>query len=234
MGTTGEASIEIGGPSVHLRITAEPDGSLRIGDHILLKASTGRYEDFQGKVIRDLAILSTTPAGLARLSNVQENPGGHEVVIREFSASEEALWGPNNSLTFPGGALKGPYTLKYDESGSPTPGPGSGSELAYNPEAESGPAGHPKPKDALLFHELGHAEHNAWGINRGKEPMADGWTSREEWQTIQGGVNTPDGTSVPGLPVSPSENEYLAQRGYPYRRTSHSGWANPDGTPITP
>ena len=45
-----------------------------------------------------------------------------------------------------------------------------------------------------------------------------------------GGAN-----DIPGTPSSPAENDYLSDRDYPYRRTDHgSGYANPDGSPITP
>jgi hypothetical protein len=43
------------------------------------------------------------------------------------------------------------------------------------------------------------------------------------------------GNNIPGVPKSPSENDYLGDRNYPFRRTDHgSGYSNPDGTPIKP
>jgi hypothetical protein len=113
---------------------------------------------------------------------------------------------------------------------------GSPTEITYNPNIVLGPNGTPEPADATLFHEMGHAEHNAYGVNRQSEAMGGGWDNREEWQNIDGGVNGTGGSNdIPGTPHSPSENDYLGDRNYPYRRTDHgSGYANPDGSPITP
>ncbi|HEY0135940.1 MAG TPA: type VI secretion system tip protein TssI/VgrG, partial [Nannocystis sp.] len=228
--TTGAALVLVGGASFPLPVVKLPDGTLQIGQNITVSPGTGRYEDFQNKVLRDLGIMSSTPAGAQRLANIENDPGKHNINIREYSAAEEAEYGANNSLAAATGDGAG---LTYDKDGNPVPGSGSGSVISYNPDAVSGPAGHPKPADSRLFHEMGHAEHNSMGIRR-DDPMTGGWTDGEEYQTIQGGVNQPGGTMVPGKPTSPSENQYLEQRNYPYRRTGHGKWGNPDGSPIVP
>jgi hypothetical protein len=70
---------------------------------------------------------------------------------------------------------------------------------------------------------MGHAEHDVNGVCRVYEKTGDGWNTKEEWQTIDGGVNNPGGSnSIPGAPRSPTENDYLGDRKYPYRRTDHS------------
>ena len=72
--------------------------------------------------------------------------------------------------------------------------------------------------------ELGHAEHSAYGVDRASEALDGGWDDCEEWQDIDGGINRPGGgNDIPGAPVSPSENEYLGDRAYPFRRTDHQG-----------
>jgi len=227
---TGAAVVLIGGPSFPFPVVRQADGSIKVGDHITIAAGEGRFPDFQNKVLRDLGIMSSTPSGLQRLQNLENNPNGHDLTIREFTAAEEARFGRNNSLCYPQGDGA---TLTYDASGNPVPGSGTDSVIAYNPDIVLGPDGSPEPADAVLFHEMGHADHNANGTDRAGEAMGGGWENREEWQNIEGGVNEPGGTQVPGVPPSPSENEYLRDRNYPYRRTDHgSGYANPDGTPI--
>jgi type VI secretion system secreted protein VgrG len=230
--TTGAALVLVGGASFPYEVVKLPDGSLKIGDHLIVKPGT-TDPNFQNKVVRDLGIMSSTPSGLERLDNIQKNPGGHDVTIREYSAAEAAKWGENNSLAYSKG---GDPMLSYDSKGNPVPGKGGPTEIAYNPQIQLGPSGTSEPADAVLFHEMGHAEHNAYGVNRANETMGGGWGNREEWQTIEGGVNRPGNTNdIPGVPRSPSENGYLGDRNYPYRRTDHgSGYSNPDGTPIRP
>jgi type VI secretion system secreted protein VgrG len=233
--TTGAALVVIGGASFPFPVEKLSDGSLKIGDHLIVKPGTGRYDNFQNKVMRDLGVMSSTPSGMERLNNIQNNPGGHDVTIREYSAAEEAQYGKNNSLCYPGAGQGDPNALGYDANGNPVPGAGMDSDIAYNPDIVSGPNGHPEPADATLFHEMGHAEHNAYGTNRQWETTGDGWENREEQQTIDHGANTPGGQNIPGVPSSPSENDYLGDRDYPYIRTDHGGgYSNPDGTPIKP
>jgi hypothetical protein len=216
-------------------VEKQADGSIKVGKHIVVKPGTGRYEDFQNKVMRDLGIMSSTPAGLQRLNNIDNNSRGHDVTIREYSAAEEAEHGKNNSLCYPGVNKGDAAALGYDPNGNPVPGAGKNAEIAYNPDLKLGPDGSAaEPPDGTLFHEMGHAEHDVTGTNRQWEKTGDGWHNKEEWQNIDGGVNKPGGgNNIPGVPQSPTENDYLGDRGYPYRRTDHGhGWSRPDGTPV--
>lgn len=231
--TTGAALVLVGGSSFPFPVVKQPDGSLKIGDHITLMPGEGRFENFQEKTLRDLGIMSSTPSGMERLNNIQNNPSGHDITIREYTADEAAEYGNNNSLAYGYGGSG----LTYDADGNPVPGPGSDSIVSYNPDIVLGPNGQPEPADAILFHEMGHAEHNAYGVARGGEDMGDGWHNREEWQNIEGNVNQPGHSDIeiPGVPHSPSENDYLGDRDYPYIRTDHgSGYTYPDGSPINP
>lgn len=231
--TTGAALVLVGGSSFPFPVVKQPDGSLKVGDHITIKPGEGRYEDFQGKVLRDLGLMSSTPSGMERLNNYQNNPAGHDLTIQEYTAEEAKKYGENNSLAYGYGGSG----LTYDSNGNPVPGPGSDSIISYNPDIVLGPNGEPEPADAVLFHEMGHAEHNAYGVGRGNEPMGDGWHNREEWQNIDGDVNSPGHSdiSIPGVPHSPSENDYLDDRDYPYHRTDHGGgYSYPDGSPLNP
>jgi type VI secretion system secreted protein VgrG len=236
---TGAALVVIGGPSFEFPVSRRAsDGAILVGRSIVIRPDATPDGNFQNRVMRDLGIIASTPHGLARLRNLDNNPHGHTVTLREYvqadadaRASNGLPFGWNNSVTHrdgPGGAAR------YDSHGRPIPNEGSSSGIAYNPTAELGPPGAPEPPDAVLFHELGHAEHNAYGVNRSSEHMDGGWTDREDWQTIQGGINRPGGgNDIAGVPNSPTENEYLGDREYPYRRTDHgAGYAHPDGTPL--
>ena len=232
--TTGAALTLIGGASFPYPVEKQGDGSLKVGKHIVIKKGTGLYGDFQGKVLRDLGILSSTPNGQERLKNIENNPNGHDTVIREYNADdakEHGTWN-NSSAARKGNPDNG--LIKHDADGNPVPNSGCPTEIAYNPDIVDGPAGSPAPADATLFHEMGHAEHNAYGVNQREEKMGGGWDNREEWQNIDGGVNNSSGNNnVPGSPHSPSENDYLGDRNYPYRRADHGEkYVRPDGSPI--
>ncbi len=243
---TGAALVVIGGASFPLPVTRDGD-DLKIGKNITLKKGGETYPDFQNRVLRDLGILASTPSGRQRLENIENNPGGHKVTIEEYTKADAESkdsngnpLGPDNSFAAPGVAQGDPGALHYDADGKPFPGPGVDSQVHYNPDIKGGPKGFPdEPADGTLFHELGHAEHDVYGTNRQfesleKDPALNGYENREEWQNIDGGVNEPGGTQVPGVPKSPSENDYLRDRHYPAVRTDHGdGWKRADdGTPI--
>src|SRR5690606_21779122 len=67
--TTGAALVVIGGASFPFPIVKLPDGSLQVGDHIIIRPGVDDPE-FQNKVVRDLGIMSSTPSGLGRLENL--------------------------------------------------------------------------------------------------------------------------------------------------------------------
>ncbi|MFO0651688.1 MAG: type VI secretion system tip protein TssI/VgrG [Polyangiales bacterium] len=236
---TGAALVLIGGPSFEFPVSRRAsDGALLVGRNIVVRAGETADGYFQSHVMRDLGIMASTPHGLARLRNIDNNPHGHTVTIREYvSADADSLdsnglpFGWNNSTTHP---LSDGYAIRRDAQNNPVPNTGSSSEIAYNPDVNLGVVGHPEPHDATLFHELGHAEHNAYGVNRTSDALDHGWHNREERQTIEDGINRPGaGNDIPGAPHSPSENEYLGDREYPFRRTDHGqGFARPDGTAI--
>ena len=209
----GSENVYVGGPSMIIRVL--PNGDLKIGDHIIV---TGTKE-FKQKVVRQIGIMSTTKAGQQRLANIQSNPLGKDVKIREHVPGVD---GDGSTADGSGFLMR-----------NGTPGTPSGSEIALNPDLSIGPDGY--PEDSVLFHEMGHSEHNLWGVNRHFEETTDGWHSMEEWQTIEGGVNVPGGTQVAGVPWSPSENMYLDQRGYDYVRLDHGlGFKSQALNPVPP
>lgn len=88
-------------------------------------------------------------------------------------------------------------------------GPGTGSNIAYNPSSFPSAAHPGSPSDVVLAHELNHARNNALGNNRQILTDADpawnsAWTNREEAATV--GV----------------ENSYRAERGGVPQRTDYS------------
>ncbi|MFO0607009.1 MAG: type VI secretion system tip protein TssI/VgrG [Polyangiales bacterium] len=225
--TTGAALVLVGGAAFPYSVSMDGDTML-VGPNIKIKASEGTYKDFQARVLRDLGIMSQTPHGKQRLENIQKNPGGHKLTIQEYTAADAAQldsdgypFGKDNSFAFPVGG--DPNAQGPASDGSYVAGKGADSEIHYNPDIKLGPKGQPEPADAVLYHEMGHADHNMNGVNRGAERMP-AYTDREDWQNIEGGVNEPGGTQVPTSPKysSPTENEYLGDRNYPYRRTDHA------------
>ena len=100
-----------------------------------------------------------------------------------MTADEIRDYGENNSLAY---RLSSDGLLTYDADGNPVPGSGSGTDIAYNPDIVLGPEGSPRPADSTLHHELGHAENNAYGNNRGGETRTDGYHNEEEFQVIEG------------------------------------------------
>ena len=229
---TGAATVLVGGASFPFEVVKLADGRIQVGDNMFIKP--GADDTFQNKVLRDLGIMSTTTAGLQRLNNINSNPSGHDVTFREWNAADIAKYGVNNSTATPQNPNWTNSRMTTDADGDPVPGAGTGTVIAYNPDLVMGPAGREtQPADSTLFHEMGHAENNAYGTNRQAQTRTDGYHNEEEYQTITGGRNQPGGSQIPGTPQSPSENDYLADRNYPYRRTDHgSGWQNADGTPL--
>jgi type VI secretion system secreted protein VgrG len=110
--TTGAALVLVGGASFPLPVVKQADGSIEVGKHIVVKPGAGHYEDFQNKVMRDLGIMASTPSGRTRLDNIENNAGGHDVTIREYSADEEKRWGVNNSVCYPSAGAGNPYELR--------------------------------------------------------------------------------------------------------------------------
>ncbi|MFT3764207.1 MAG: type VI secretion system tip protein TssI/VgrG [Minicystis sp.] len=93
----------------------------------------------------------------------------------------------------------------YD--GASDPSRGSNADIQWNPDYRSGnPLGEAAPNDSTLFHEMNHGDHAMHG-RIDQTPTGDNWDNVEERTTINDG--------------HPSENDYLAERGYPYARPDH-------------
>jgi type VI secretion system secreted protein VgrG len=216
--TTGAALVLVGGASFPLSVVRLEDGDLQVGDHIIVKE--GYEKDFQNQVMRDIGVMSTTPSGLQRLQNINTNPGKHDLTIREMTPQEQEMSGDESSVEGGPGSILG-----RDNDGNPVLGPGSDADMAYNPDQRVGRGD--VPSDANLFRQMGHAEHDMYGADRTQDKTNDGWGTQEDKQTLSDGINTPNSSNtLPDYPPSPSQNDYLKERGYPFQRTdSDQGWA---------
>lgn len=100
-------------------------------------------------------------------------------------------------------------------AGSQLVGTGAGSDVtvSLNPDLTlKNPRDrtNPMPNDAVLFHEMNHGVHQMQGTYDGSP--VDHWDTQEEKTTISTG--------------NPSEADYLEERRYPWKRTSHGrDWA---------
>ncbi|MEO7673022.1 MAG: M91 family zinc metallopeptidase, partial [Pyrinomonadaceae bacterium] len=149
-----------------------------------------RNPNFQRDVLNDLAIIGTTPTGQQTLDNIQNNPNGNQVTIVERNNPAD----PTN-----GGATAANPT----NAGN---GTGSNSTIDYDPtvypvsNATDSRSQHNAPSDALLHHELAHADHHTNGTRDGT-PRTDCFTTNEEFNTI-------------GNPGGPQpDNSYRRERG---------------------
>jgi hypothetical protein len=178
--------------------------------------------EFQTQVVDRLRTMETTEAGRTRIQQV--NDSGNTMTIVEFTG--------NNSYAEPGSNTASDYANAtpagqpvFDGAGNPLTGSdgnqlvgtgnGGDSTVRFNPNLSlpnSLDPSNPMPNDAVLFHEMGHGHRMMTG-NYDGSPLGAGWDTQEEQDVIQND--------------SPSEADYLEQRGYPYHRTSHgTTWAH--------
>jgi type VI secretion system secreted protein VgrG len=192
--TTGAALVLVGGASFPLPVVAEGD-NLKVGNNITIKNDPAD-PTFKSKVLRDLGIMASTDTGRARLNSI--NGASKSVTINHLS-----------------GTTGGGGVTSWGAGGSD--GSGSNATVGYNPDyspPNSLDPAHPKPADANLFHELTHADHAMHGNAASTAPVPGSvWDNQEDQNTIAGG----------SAAQGPSENDYLRDRGYPYKRIDHHG-----------
>ena len=169
-------------------------------------AVTGTPE-FADKTLQTLASLDGTPTGHQLIDNLQSN--GHTTTIREETPAEVA---DNNG----GGITTGVQPAMSN-------GTGSDSTVAWAPGfnaqyTDENGVNHTQPDEALLGHELNHADHNAHGASlNGAPDPADPTSNQEESRTI--GINDHAAEPV-------SENNILKDLGENWRRTDHDSNAH--------
>jgi type VI secretion system secreted protein VgrG len=168
-------------------------------------AVTGSPE-FANQTLKTLASLDATPTGHQLVDNLQSN--GHTATIREATPAEAAASG--------GGVATGVQPAMSNGTGSDTTvawAPGTNAQYTD----ENGVA-HTQPDEALLGHELIHADHNGRGTSlNGVPDPADPTGNQEESRTI--GINDHSAEPV-------SENNILNDLGEDWRRTDHDSNAH--------
>lgn len=195
----GSSTVLIGGSQFPFDVVADGD-DLKIGKNIKIK-NDPNDPTFKAKVLRDLGKIANTPSGKARLDSMDSS--SHKTEIHHLNGTK-------------GG---GGMTTWYEPGGS-TKGTGSDSTIDYNPDynpPNPKDPNNPKPADANLMHEMGHADHAGHGLVD-KTPTNDGWDDNEDKNTINGGPTKEHG---------PSENDYLKDRGYPWKRKDHADGFEP-------
>jgi len=162
--------------------------------------------DFADKTLKTLASLDGTPTGHQLIDNLQSN--GHTATIREATPTEAT----NNG----GGVTTGVQPQMSN-------GTGSDSTVAWAPgfnaqyKDQNGTM-HTQPDEALLGHELNHADHNGNGASlNGTPDPKDPTGNQEESRTI--GINDHANEPV-------SENNILKDLGENWRRTDHDSNAH--------
>ena len=162
--------------------------------------------DFADKTLQTLASLDATPTGHQLIDNLQSN--GHTATIREATPAEAAANG--------GGLTTGVQPAMSNGTGSDSTvawAPGNNAQFTD----ENGVA-HTQPDEALLGHELNHADHNGRGASlNGTPDPADPTGNQEESRTI--GINDHKDEPV-------SENNILRDMGENWRRTDHDSKAH--------
>ena len=208
----------IGGPGAGpggMPIERLSNGDLKLGNGIIISGDPA----FQAQVINRLAIMASTPSGMAVLNSI--NNSGRTMTIVEYTGNN-SFCGPADGnfadATRPGQPV-------FDGLGNPVnhwwgtqqTGTGNGSDtvLQLNPNLtlpNSSDPTNPMPNDSIMFHEMNHGAHQMNGTYDGS-PLP-GWTTTEERNTIVGGP--------------PSEATYNRERGYPWQRTNHNGTFAPN------
>jgi uncharacterized protein involved in type VI secretion and phage assembly len=204
-------------------VVRQNDGSYTYaGNGICVQGSP----DFVDATLKTLASLDGTPTGHQLIDNLQTN--GHTVTIAQdytaaaggggglcrFGVPDSLPAGESVPITQPDGSI---ITLVSDGSGSDSTVywmPGNNGSY-YEPDGTV----HYQPDEALLGHELNHADHAARGqslINH--QDPADPTDNLEEARTI--GVHGYENEPV-------TENNILRDMGENWRRIDHGGGAVP-------
>ena len=162
--------------------------------------------DFADKTLQTLAGLDATPTGHKLVDNLQSN--GHTVTIKEATPAEATANG--------GGVTSGTQPGMSNGTGSDTTvkwAPGFNAQYTD----ENG-VKHTQPDEALLGHELNHADHFGRGQSLlGTPDPAEPGSNQEEARTE--GINDHKDEEV-------SENNILKDLGENWRRTDHDGNAH--------
>ena len=206
-------------------VVRQSDGSFTYGGSGIRVTGSPEYVD---ATLQTLASLDGTPTGHQLIDNLQSN--GHTTTIAEDNVKAAKGGGGVCITAIPNSRPKGEEVTFPDGSKHTSDGSGADSTVHWIPgrnEAytEPPPSGavHHQPDEALLGHELNHADHNARGESlQGHTDPLDTHDNQEEARTI----------GVHGFENEPvTENNILRDMGENWRRTSHGTGAAPAPTP---
>ena len=201
-------TVRIGGPtaSADFPFSFDAKGNLWFGKAIGIAGD----DLFKAKVANRLIRIASLPVG-KKLIRSLEDSGKHVGVYTTSDNNSYCSAVKATDATLQGRVLYGDNRSPLlDAEGTPVLGTGKGSDsvVQLNPEFRLHNDADPnseEPNDAVLFHELQHANHNAHGAS---DPTPDEqYDNNEEKNTIANGETT--------------ENRYLLERGYPWQRTDH-------------
>jgi uncharacterized Zn-binding protein involved in type VI secretion len=200
--------------SPYPKAVLQPDGTIatEYSPAITIKGTA----QFQAQVLARLNLIANTKSGQKTLQAI--NNSKKSMTIIAF-AGNNSFCGANRTWADVAGQTPNGKPV-CDGSGNPVMGPdgttplvgtgkGADTTLQFNPNltlANSKDPSNPMPNDAVLMHEMTHGAHMMNG-QADMSKLGGGWTTQEEKTTISDG--------------SPSEAEYLEERGYPYHRTDH-------------
>lgn len=178
-----------------LNVTRNPDGSFQITRGVRVRGTP----DYVNRVVEDLAIINGTADGHARLKRIDGS--GHQVTIQNYDAANPKPAQPNafaKPIDFANAGAPG--TPFFDLSGNKLGtgnGRGSDSTILYDPTDWPNPrCRNGAPSDALLNHELGHADNQTHGRQDMSPNGTDRFGTQEEINNL------------------PNDNAYRRERGY--------------------
>ncbi|NEX22402.1 type VI secretion system tip protein VgrG [Thiorhodococcus mannitoliphagus] len=205
------------GPERARSVTRNADGSVNYGGSGIRISGSDAFVD---STVATLDSLDGTQTGHQLIDNLQSN--GHVASIEEDPAASASGGGGLTTMTTPNSFPAG--TSVDMGSGGIQTSDGSGSDSVVNWQPGNNAQytddegnTHTQPDEALLGHELNHADHNARGNNGAATPdPADPTGNQEESRTI--GINDHADEAV-------SENNILRDMGEDWRRTDHDSGA---------
>jgi uncharacterized protein involved in type VI secretion and phage assembly len=193
-----------------LAVTRNADGTFQVTKGVRVKGDPA----YVSRVIEDLATINNTKDGHARLDRIDGS--GHQVTIQNYDAANPKPPSPNADCT-PGTGTSQDYAnagapgkvAAYDTNGNPINdssgnpvmgnGRGSDSTIHYDPNDWPSPTSTTHaPGDAILNHELGHADNQGHG-RQDMTPRPDNYQTQEEFNNL------------------PNDNAYRRERGIPER-----------------
>jgi type VI secretion system secreted protein VgrG len=195
-----------------LAVTRNKDGSFQVTPGIQVRGTP----DYVSRVVEDLATIDSTKDGQDRLSRIDGS--GRQVTIQNYDASNpkpatpnaDTIPGNNTVADYQNAAAPGKVAAQStaggpitDAAGNPVLGNGKGTDstVHYDPNDWPDPNTRTKaPGDAILNHELGHADNQTHGRQDMTANNTDGYGTQEEFNNL------------------PNDNAYRRERGIPERK----------------